>query len=32
MANLLNPDELGPAEVAYKMAAAVVRVIPESAA
>ncbi len=32
MANLLNPDELGPAEVAYKMAAAVVRVIPEFAA
>ena len=29
MANLLNPDELGPAEAAYKMAAAVVRLVPE---
>jgi len=29
MANLLRPDELGPAEVAYKMAAAAVRLVPE---
>ena len=29
MANLLRPDELGPAEVAYKMAAALVAVAPE---
>ncbi len=29
MANLLDPDELGPAEAAYKMAAAVVRLVPE---
>ena len=29
MANLLNPDELGPAEAAYKMAAAIVRLVPE---
>jgi geranylgeranyl reductase family protein len=28
MANLLRPDELGPAEVAYKMAAAAVRFVP----
>jgi len=29
MANLLRPDELGPAEAAYKMAAAVVKRIPD---
>ena len=29
MANLLRPDELGPAEVAYKLAAAAVRLVPE---
>jgi geranylgeranyl reductase family protein len=29
MANLLNPDELGPAEAAYKAAAAIARVVPE---
>jgi hypothetical protein len=29
MANLLRPDELGPAEAAYAMAAAVVRFAPE---
>jgi len=29
MANLLRPDELGPAEAAYKAAAAIVRFIPE---
>jgi len=29
MANLLRPDELGPAEVAYKMAAAAVRLVPD---
>jgi geranylgeranyl reductase family protein len=29
MANLLRPDELGPAEVAYKMVAAIARVAPE---
>ncbi|MGE0877062.1 MAG: geranylgeranyl reductase family protein [Acidimicrobiia bacterium] len=29
MANLLRPDELGPAEAAYKMAAQLARVIPE---
>ena len=29
MANLLRPDELGPAEVAYKMAAALVRLAPD---
>ena len=32
MANLLSPDELGPAEAAYKMAAAVVRLVPEPTA
>jgi flavin-dependent dehydrogenase len=30
MANLLRPDELGPAEAAYKAAAAIVRLAPES--
>jgi flavin-dependent dehydrogenase len=29
MANLLNPDELGPAEAAYKAAAALARIVPE---
>jgi len=29
MANLLNPEEIGPAEAAYKMAAALVRLVPE---
>ncbi len=29
MANLLRPDEIGPAEAAYKAAAAVVRLVPE---
>jgi len=29
MANLLRPDELGPAELAYNMAAAVVRRVPD---
>jgi geranylgeranyl reductase family protein len=28
MANILRPDELGPAEAAYKMAAAIVRMVP----
>jgi geranylgeranyl reductase family protein len=32
MANLLRPDELGPAEAAYKMAAALCRFIPEPSA
>jgi geranylgeranyl reductase family protein len=32
MANLLRPDELGPAEAAYKAVAALVRVVPESGA
>ena len=32
MANLLRPDELGPAEVAYKAAAALARVVPERSA
>ena len=32
MANLLRPDELGPAEAAYRAAAAVVRLVPESTA
>jgi geranylgeranyl reductase family protein len=30
MANLLRPDELGPAELAYKTAATIVRAIPEA--
>ena len=30
MANLLRPDERGPAEVAYKMAAAIVRMAPNA--
>jgi len=29
MANLLRPDELGPAEAAYKMVAALVKIAPE---
>ena len=29
MANLLRPDEIGPAEAAYKAIAAIVRVVPE---
>lgn len=29
MANLLRPDEIGPAEAAYKMVAQLVRVVPE---
>jgi flavin-dependent dehydrogenase len=29
MANLLRPDEIAPAEVAYRAAAAVVRLVPE---
>ncbi len=32
MANLLRPDELGPAEAAYKAAAALARIIPEPGA
>jgi geranylgeranyl reductase family protein len=32
MANLLRPDELGPAEAAYKAIAALVRVVPEPGA
>jgi flavin-dependent dehydrogenase len=32
MANLLRPDELGPAEAAYKAVAAIARVVPERAA
>jgi hypothetical protein len=31
MANLLRDDELGPAEAAYRAAAAVVRLVPERA-
>ncbi len=31
MANLLRPDQLGPAEVAYKMAAAIVQRVPDRA-
>jgi len=30
MANLLRPDEIGPAEVAYKMASAIVRLMPNA--
>ena len=30
MANLLRPDEIGPAEAAYKAAAAIVRLAPNS--
>ncbi len=30
MANLLRPDERGPAEIAYKMAAAIVRLAPDA--
>jgi hypothetical protein len=30
MANLLRPDELGPAEVAYRAVAAIARMAPES--
>jgi hypothetical protein len=29
MANLLRPDELGPAEAAYRAVAALARVVPE---
>ena len=29
MANLLRPDELGPAEAAYRAVAAIARVVPE---
>jgi hypothetical protein len=29
MANLLRPDELGPAEAVYKVAAQLARVVPE---
>ncbi len=32
MANLLRPDEVGPAEAAYRAAAALVRLVPEPAA
>ena len=32
MANLLRPDELGPAEAAYKAVAAIARMAPSSAA
>ena len=32
MANLLRPDEIGPAEAAYKAVAAIVKAIPEPAA
>src|SRR5439155_22382573 len=32
MANLLRPDELGPAEAAYKVVAAMARVLPEPSA
>ncbi|HEV8299296.1 MAG TPA: geranylgeranyl reductase family protein [Acidimicrobiales bacterium] len=32
MANLLRPDQLGPAEAAYKAIAALARLVPESAA
>jgi geranylgeranyl reductase family protein len=31
MANLLRPDEIGPAEAAYKMVSALARVVPERA-
>ena len=31
MANLLRPDELGPAEAAYRAVAAIVRLVPEPA-
>jgi hypothetical protein len=31
MANLLRPDEIGPAEAAYKAAAALARLVPERA-
>ena len=29
MANLLRPEEMGPAEAAYKAVAALVRLVPE---
>ena len=32
MANLLRDDELGPAEAAYKLAASIARMVPESSA
>jgi hypothetical protein len=31
MANQLRPDELGPAEAAYRAVAAIARVVPEAA-
>jgi hypothetical protein len=31
MANLLRPDELGAAEAAYRMVAAIARVVPDAA-
>ncbi len=31
MANLLRPDELGPAEAAYRAVAALARLVPEAA-
>jgi len=30
MANLLRPDEMGPAELAYKAAAQIVRLAPDA--
>jgi hypothetical protein len=30
MANLLRPDEIGPAEAAYKAASAIVRLVPNA--
>jgi menaquinone-9 beta-reductase len=32
MANLLRPDEIGPAEAVYRTAAALARVVPERVA
>ena len=32
MANLIRPDEVGPAEAAYRAVAALVRLVPEPAA
>jgi hypothetical protein len=32
MANLLRPDELGPAEAAYRAVAVLARMVPEPAA
>jgi hypothetical protein len=31
MANLLRPEEIGPAEAAYRAVAAIVRLVPEHA-